>query len=92
MPLADILRKNSFAIFLQVIGIIGLMANLYLASRLYPLADTDNRLKAQIETVSAKVESNQQLTDIQFRFITQQLGEIKDILNKRQTSDSVLGR
>lgn len=76
-------KSNAFVIFLQTLGLIGLMVNLYLASKQQPLIENDKRLESYIDTVSAKVESNQELTDTKFQFISEQLSDIKQMIREK---------
>jgi hypothetical protein len=82
--ISDLLKKHGFAVFLNVLGLAGLMANLYLASKLYPLADTDKRLEYRIDAVQAQVAANEQLTNTQFEYIKRELGDIKGLVRDKR--------
>lgn len=75
-----LLKENAFVIFVQIVGLAAVVFNLYLASQLYPLADTDRRLEFQIDSVQAQVVTDRELTDTKFDHIKQQLADIKDLI------------
>lgn len=75
--ITDILKKHSFAVILNIIGLIGNMVNLYIVTKLYPLVETDRRIEYQIQATNVRIDNEQQAREQHDKYIIEKIDEFK---------------